>query len=181
MNTVLKYAIGLDLLNCHAKFNSDTISRSRESDVWSCYLWQFSGYSRTEILTSAVVYGQPGVTMFSCTSCRVTVLILFVRVKLEARRSFWIELAAPYTLANHCEINSQDILPLIIFLTPVSCNGSNYLWRQRLLLLGVSLNDISFSSISAFTACFAFGFLVYCLVRTEWPYRIKTVFILIAL
>ena len=33
MNTDSKYVIGLDLLNCHAKFRSDTISRSRENDV----------------------------------------------------------------------------------------------------------------------------------------------------
>ena len=31
MNTVLKYVIGLDLLNYHAKFRGDTISRSREN------------------------------------------------------------------------------------------------------------------------------------------------------
>ena len=35
--------------------------------------------------------------------------------------------------------------------------------------------------ISAFNAYFAFGLFVYCLVRTEGPYRTKTVFILIAL
>ena len=33
MNTVLQYVIGLDLLNCHANFRGDTISRSRENDV----------------------------------------------------------------------------------------------------------------------------------------------------
>ena len=33
MNTVLKYIILLDLLNCHAKFRGDTISHSRENDV----------------------------------------------------------------------------------------------------------------------------------------------------
>ena len=33
MNTVLKYVIGLDLLNCHAKFPGDTISRSLENYV----------------------------------------------------------------------------------------------------------------------------------------------------
>ena len=36
MNTVLKYVIGLDLLNCHAKSCGDTISRSRENDLGSC-------------------------------------------------------------------------------------------------------------------------------------------------
>ena len=49
------------------------------------------------------------------TSCRVTVLVLFVSVKPEARREFWIELAVPYTLANHNKINSDDTLPFIIF------------------------------------------------------------------
>ena len=44
------------------------------------------------------------------------------------------------------------------------------------------LNDFVFIDISAFTAYFAFGFFVYCLfLRTEWPYRTKTVFIIIAL
>ena len=87
MNTVLKYVIGLDLLNCHAKFCGNTISCPPENDVWSCYFWWFSGYSRTEIVTSTVAHGQPGVTL-SCMSCRVTVLALFVSVKPEARRSF---------------------------------------------------------------------------------------------
>ena len=32
MNTILKYVIGLDLLNCHAKCRSDTISRSLENE-----------------------------------------------------------------------------------------------------------------------------------------------------
>ena len=30
-------------------------------------------------------------------------------------------------------MNSDDRLPFIIFLTPISCDGSNRLWRQRLL------------------------------------------------
>ena len=36
MNTVLKYVIGLDLLNCHAKFRGDTIARIA-SGVNACY------------------------------------------------------------------------------------------------------------------------------------------------
>ena len=44
-----------------------------------------------------------------------------------------------------------------------------------------SLNDMVFIDISAFTTYFAFGFFVYCFVRTEWPYRTKSVSILIAL
>ena len=39
MNNVLKYVIGLDLLNCHAKFHGDTSSQSRVNDVRSCYFW----------------------------------------------------------------------------------------------------------------------------------------------
>ena len=79
--------------------------------------------------------GRPDVTLWDCTSCRVTVLVLFVSVKPE----FWIELAAPCIFANHNEINSDDTLPFIIFLTPISCDGSNRLWRQRLLLSPCSL------------------------------------------
>ena len=44
--------------------------------------------SRTEIIISAVAYGWPDVTLRSGTSCGGTVLILFVSVKPEARRSF---------------------------------------------------------------------------------------------
>ena len=61
----------------------------------------------------------------SCTFCKR---------KTTGETQFWIELAAPCTLANHNEINSDDTLPFIIFLTPVSCDGSNRLWRQCLLL-----------------------------------------------
>ena len=135
INTVLKYVIGLDLLNCHAKFCDNTISRSRENDVWSCYFWSLSRYSRTEIVTSVLGYGRPDVTYVlqnyrSCTFCKR---------KTRGETQFWIELAAPCTLANHNEINSDDTLPFIIFLTPASCNGSNRLWRQRLLLSPCSL------------------------------------------
>ena len=43
---------------------------------------------RTEIVTSVLGYGRPDVTLLGCTSCRDTVLVLFVSVKPEARRSF---------------------------------------------------------------------------------------------
>ena len=59
----------------------------------------------------------------SCTFCKP---------KTRGETQFWIELAAPYTLANNNEMNSDDRLPFIIFLTPISCDGSNRLWRQRL-------------------------------------------------
>ena len=66
----------------------------------------------------------------SCTFC-----------KRETRgaRQFWIELAAPYTLANNNEINSDDTLPIIIFSTPISWDDSSRLRRQRLLLSSCSL------------------------------------------
>ena len=52
----------------------------------------------------------------------------------------FIELAAPYTLANNNEMNSDDRLPFIIFLTPISCNGSNRLWHPHLLPSPCSLS-----------------------------------------
>ena len=66
----------------------------------------------------------------SCTFCKR---------KTRGETQFWIELAAPCTPANHNEINSDDTLPSIIFFTPVSCDGLNCLWRQRLLLSPCSL------------------------------------------
>ena len=63
----------------------------------------------------------------SCRSCT------FCKRKTRGEAQFWIELAAPYTLANNNEMNSDDRLPFIIFLTPISCDGSNRLWRRRLL------------------------------------------------
>ena len=90
------------------------------------------------MVTSAVAYGWPDLTLWGCTSCRVTVIILFCKRKTRGETQFWIELA-PCTLANHNEINSDDTLPFIIFLTPVSCDSSNRLWRQRLLLSPCSL------------------------------------------
>ena len=66
----------------------------------------------------------------SCTFCKR---------KPRGETQFWIELAAPCTLASHNEINSDNTLSFIIFLTPVSCNGSNRLWPQRLLLSPCSI------------------------------------------
>ena len=57
----------------------------------------------------------------------------FCTRKTRGETQFWIELAAPYTLANNNEMNSDDRLPFIIFLTPISYDGSNRLWRRRLL------------------------------------------------
>ena len=47
----------------------------------------------------------------SCTFCKR---------KTRGEAQFWIDLAAPYTLANHNEINSDDKLPFIFFLTPAT-------------------------------------------------------------
>ena len=66
----------------------------------------------------------------SCTFCKR---------KTRGETQFWIELAALFPLANYNEINSEYTLPFIIYLLPVSCNGSNRLWRQRLLLSPCSL------------------------------------------
>ena len=41
MSTVLRYVIGLDVLNYHANFRGDTISRSRENNVRSCFFGNF--------------------------------------------------------------------------------------------------------------------------------------------
>ena len=66
----------------------------------------------------------------SCTFCKR---------KTRGETQFGIELAVSCTLANRNEINSDDTLPFIIFITPVSWDGSNRLWRQRLLLSPCSL------------------------------------------
>ena len=60
----------------------------------------------------------------------------FLKHKTRGGTQFWIELAAPWTLANHNKINT---LQFIMFWTPVSCDGLNRLWRQRLLLSLCSL------------------------------------------
>ena len=68
-------------------------------------------------------------TLLSCTSCRVTIPVLFASVKPETRCSFRKKLQ-PHTLSQiitksisttHCH------LPFFILLTPVSCDGSNRL------------------------------------------------------
>ena len=65
--------------------------------------------------------------------------LYFCKRKTRGETQFWIELAAPYTHANHNKIYSDNTLPFIIFLTPVFCDGSNRLWSQRLLLSPCSL------------------------------------------
>ena len=53
MNTVMKYVIRLDLLNCNVKFRGYTICRSREMTLEIAIGGNF-GHLRTEIVTSAV-------------------------------------------------------------------------------------------------------------------------------
>ena len=133
--------------------------------------------------------------------------LYFCKRKTRGETQFWIKLAALGTLANHNEINSDDTLPFIIFLTPVSCDGSNRLWRQRLLLSPCSLwrfkqtligiirplagvkcrtfrrviERYLFHQYLCFHCVFCVRFFAYYFVRREWPYRTKTVFILVAL
>ena len=87
---------------------------------------------------------RPGLWKAWCDVVRLYVLqsyrsCTFCKRKTRGETQFLIKLAAPCTLANYNEINSDDTLPFIIFLTPVSCDGSNCLWCQRLLLLPCSL------------------------------------------
>ena len=82
---------------------------------------------------------RPGLWKAGCDVAMLYVLqsyrsCTFCKRKTRGETQSWIELAALCTLANHNEIKSDDTLPFIIFLTPVSCDGSNRLWRQRLLL-----------------------------------------------
>ena len=81
---------------------------------------------------------RPGLWKAGCDVVRLYVLqsrrsCTFCKHKTRGETQFLIEPAALYTLTNHNEINSDDTLPFIIFLTTVSCDGSNRLWRQRLL------------------------------------------------
>ena len=66
----------------------------------------FSGYSRTEIVTSDVEYGQPDVTLLSCKSCKYTVHVHFISVKPEAR-------SCP-TLGLACVLMSRPISPELV-------------------------------------------------------------------
>ena len=90
----------------------------------SCYTWVFPLLSWDMEAGCDVARLYVLQSYCSCTFCKR---------KTRGEMQFWIELAAPYTLANNNEINSDDRLPFIIFLTPISCDGSNRLWCQRLL------------------------------------------------
>ena len=78
-----------------------------------------------------------GGRMSRCKYVRLAEILFlyFCKRKTRGETQFWIELAAPYKLANHNKMNSDDTLPFIIFFkTLFSCDGSNRLWRQHLLL-----------------------------------------------
>ena len=83
MNTAFKYIIGLDLLNCHAKFHGDMISRSRENDIGSCYFWKFSGYFQNAIVISSLSNEEPDVKLNGCRSCKVTIMIPVLFINLN--------------------------------------------------------------------------------------------------
>ena len=133
----------------------------------------------------------------------------FCMRKTGGKTQYWIQLVAPCTLANYNEIHCNYTSSFLTFLTLVSCDGSNRLWRL-LTFVAIAIFPMSsksnsirrylaasrrkmpnaspshwtisfFIDITVFTSYFAFGFFVYCFVQTEWPYRTKTAFILIAL
>ena len=143
-----------------------------------------------------------------CKTVRLAELSFLYFCKRETRgeTQFWIALAAPCTLANHNEINSDDTLPFIIFLTPVSWDGSNrfwcqrslrspcFLWRHKQMAFGIIrplaggksrscrrvIQRNRFYLYLCFHCVLCIRGFSYCFVRTEWPYCTKTVFILTA-
>ena len=124
----------LDVLNCHAKFRGDTISRFRKK--WRLELLFLVIF---RIFPNWNCHPRSGLWKAGCDVVSIYVLqsyrsCTFCKHRTRGETQFWIKLAAPCWLANHNEINSDDTLPFIIFLTLVSCDGSNRLWRQRLLL-----------------------------------------------
>ena len=92
---------------------------------WNCHFLSGSWKAGCDVVRLYVLQSYR-----SCTFCKR---------KTRGETQCSIKLAAPWTLTNHNEINSDNTLPFIIFLIPVSCYGSNRLWRQRLLLSPCSL------------------------------------------
>ena len=117
----------------------------------------------------------------------------FCKCKTRGETQCLIKLAAPCTLTNHNEMNSDDTLPFIISSLAMAriASGVNAcwsIWRHKQTLIGVirplagGKCRILFSSISLLSLrIFPFGIFVYCFVRAGWSYRTKTVFIQIAL
>ena len=142
-----------------------------------------------------------GLWKAGCDTVRLYVLqsyrsCTFCKRKTRGETQFWIELAAPCTLANHKEINNDDTLQLIlssskqpsIAMAQIASDVNAYCYRhvpydvinKRYLAscgrwpaenaecFAESLNDFIFIDISVFTAYFAFGFLyTYCIVFTN--------------
>ena len=79
MKTILKYVIELDLLNCHAKFRGDTISRFRKITFEFAFLVIFEIFPNKNCPFRLRIW-PPDVTLNKGTSCRFTVLIIFVSV-----------------------------------------------------------------------------------------------------
>ena len=206
MNTFLKYVIGLDLLNCHANFaaiRSAVLEKMSLKLLFLVVFWIFPNWN---------CHFRSGLWKAWCDVVRLYVLqsyhsCSFCKRKTRVETQFWIELTASCTFANQNEINSGDTLPFIIFLTHVSCDGSNHLWHQRLLLSPCSLwrhKQMLFGVIWPLTSgkcrtfrrvierfCFYRYLCFHCIfcvrvvcilfLQTEWSCGTKTVFILVAL
>ena len=93
--------------------------------IWNCYFRSGLWKAGCDVVSMYVLQSNCSCTFWKC--------------KTRGEKQFWIELAAPCTLTNHNEIKSDDTLSFIIFLTPVSWDGSNRLWCQSLLLSPCSL------------------------------------------
>ena len=133
-------------------------------------------YSRNEIVISAQIYGDPDVKLNLCAFCRVTIPVLCINVEVQVRRSFWFHSQlSPYSLIM-MKLNSDDIYhlskdrfrerlesPLASTLIATSHVPLTSLKpAENAERSAESWNDIVYIDASAFTACFAFVFLVYC-------------------
>ena len=78
---------------------------------------------------------RPGLWKNGCEVARLYVLqsyrpCTFCKRKTRGETQFWIELAAPYILSINNEINSDDRLPFIIFLTSIYCKRGYFPWGK---------------------------------------------------
>ena len=109
----LENFIGLNFLDCHAKFRGNTISQTRENGVSSFgFYFLDSNFPEISELKLSIPL-EVDVTSIWATSCRVTALLFFCNRKTKASRCL---LAAPS--ANHNECNSDELLQYLIFLRP---------------------------------------------------------------
>ena len=134
MNTVLKYVTWLDILNVMQNF------AAIRSAVLEKMAFEVAIFGHFLDITELKLSLPSGLWKTRCDVVSMYVLqsycsCTFCKRKTRDETQFWIELAGSYTIINHNKINSDDTLSFIIFFkTPFSCNGSNCLWRQRLLL-----------------------------------------------